>query len=70
MDSFFFLTIQSMHKEISISKGYNIFCLSSSLQQGGLLPENQKNNTPDKNIWSSSIIGITVDPSAYNIFRI
>ena len=59
-----------MHKEISIIKGYNIFCLSSSIQRGGSLPENQKNNTTDKNIWSRSIAWITVDPSTYDIFRI
>jgi hypothetical protein len=39
-------------------------------QQGGKLPENQKNITSNKNIWASTITGIIVDPSPYSIFRI
>lgn len=39
-----------------------------AVQQGGMLPENPKNITTDKNIWARSITGIIVDPSADSIF--
>jgi hypothetical protein len=41
-----------------------------AIQQGGMLPENQKNIPTDKNIWASSITGIIVNSSTHCVFQL
>ncbi|WP_260871692.1 hypothetical protein [Bacillus sp. X1(2014)] len=40
------------------------------VQQGGMLPEIQKNIAADKNIWARSITRTIFNPSAYSIFQL
>lgn len=46
------------------------FVRFKKVHQGGMLPENPKNITTDKNIWARSITGIIVDSSTISNFRI